>query len=126
MMRRVSCMKNKYLLLFKLFLPFVFLITACGIRDTSDIVLHMEVHTEDMPTEQDMSGDGASEQADSDLGIELGDKIIENASLSYETTNFDEAVDFVNEQIDQHGGQLEYSNKSANASYGYTGDFISM
>lgn len=124
-MRRVSCMKNKHFLLFKLFLPFVFLIAACGIRDTSDSVPHMEMHTEDMANEQNMSGDGATEQADSDLGIELGDKIIENASLSYETTNFDETVDFVNEQIDQHGGQLEYSNKTANASYGY-GDFISM
>src|SRR5690625_2953351 len=100
MMRRVSCMKNKYLLLFMLFLTFVFLITACGIRDTSDNVPHMEIHTEDMATEQDMSGDGAIEQADSDLGIELGDKIIENASLSYETTNFDETVDFVNVKID--------------------------
>ncbi len=45
------------------------------------------MRSEDMAQEQDMSGDGATEQADSELGIELGDKIIENASLSYETTN---------------------------------------
>lgn len=119
-------MKNKHLLFFKLFLSLVFLMAACGVSDTSDNVAHMEMNTEDLANGQDVGTEDTIEQVDRDLSIELGDKIIENASLSYETTDFDNAIDFVNEQIDQHGGQLEYSNKTTSSSYGDTGDFISM
>lgn len=124
-------MKNKQNLLFKLFLPVLFLIAGCSMQDTAEDMSHMDMTTEnmapeDMAREQDMNEEDSTEQADGELDIDLGEKIIENASLSYETTNFDEAIDFVNEQIEEHSSQLEHSSRSTNTSYGDTGDFITM
>lgn len=122
----VKFMKNKRNLFFKLFLPLLLLITACSSRDSSENIAHMDMATEDRSAEQYMAEEDSAEQADGELGIDLGEKIIENASLSYETTNFDEAIAFVNEQISEHSGQLEHSSRSSNSTYSDSGEFISM
>lgn len=115
---------------FKFFPLFLFIMIfglACGKDSTEDTPQH-NMMSEDMPTEESVSEDSDQEAADSgEIGIDLGEQIIENATLVYETTNFDAAVDFVSEEITTHEGMLEHSNRGqANINQGDTGDYISM
>lgn len=120
-------MKNKRLLFNSLLLSMLFLIAACSIRQSTEDTVDMHMVDEEQAIEAGMSGGGeTAQQTENDLGIELGDKIIENANLSYETTHFEETLDFVDQQISEYGGALQHSSRGSNDTFGYTGDFISM
>lgn len=106
----------------------LFLLLACsrGPERSADYEMG-QMDSQDMATEDSAGYDEAADgQADDEIGLDLGEKIIENASLSYETTNFDEATQFVNEQVSEHDGMVEYSHRGQSTYSGQTGSYISM
>lgn len=120
-------MKRNRTLQYLIIFGFAFLLTACSSFDRSNNHANMDTHME-MMSEDHFSGDNqVANESDSDLSLSLGDKIIENAFLRYETTNFDNAVDFVNDQVDAFDGMVEHTvREQTTDSYQYAGDYISM
>lgn len=97
-------------------------LSACGINESSNDSAQME-----MEFIEDVSMDEASDSAGDLVGLGLGEKIIENASLSYETTRFNETLDFINKQLDIFDAVLESSSKGqSSSSYGFMGEYTSM
>lgn len=126
-------MKNKRALALLIFPILLFAsLTACARmgNDSADQGAQMQ---EDIAREQDMAGDGMAGSApdhatDSDEGgLDLGEKIIENASLDFETTEFEDTTAFINNKIEEYGGSLEHSSRGqSSSSYGFIGEYISM
>lgn len=101
----------------------VFTLLACSSMMDDTSVENMGQH--DMATEEtaqvaDM--DMNSAQSDGEISLDLGDKIIENAYLRYETTNFDEALTFVNDQVNAYNGMVEHSQREQSN----PGEYVSM
>ena len=119
-------MKNNRFLFISLILSFFLFLSACSIRQSTEESFDRHLVGEDQAIEEGMVAEDTIEQTENDLGIDLGDKIIEHANLSYQTTHFDEALDFVNQQISEYDGALQHSSRGSNDTFGYTGDFISM
>lgn len=106
-----------------LFVLLSFLMVAC----TQESFEQQDMAIEQAATEEEMFEETEEQQSEEEVGIDLGDKIIENASLSYETTNFDAALEFVSEQIPAHEGLLEHSNRGqGNVNQSEAGDYIAM
>lgn len=110
---------------FLLILILLFFLVACG--SSSDSSEQSEMM---MQSTEDSGWDGADEADDSagnELSLELGDKIIENANLYYETTHFENALEFVNEQVTAFDGMVEHSvREQMGSSYQSYGEYISM
>lgn len=117
-------MNNRQKLFFTLFLPFLFLITACSSQERT---APMDMNSENMATEEFVSEDEASVEDAKNADLDLGDKIIRTASLTYETIAFDEAVNFVHKQMDEFQAQIEHSSQTTNTKYGQeNGEFIQL
>lgn len=117
-------MKNKSCFLYSFIIISLFLLSACAFRvdETSNDSAQME-----MQFEEDGSFEDSVESLDEQSGLDLGEKIIENASLSYETSRFKEASDFINQQLEVFEAVLESSSKGqSSSSYGFVGEYISM
>lgn len=120
-------MKNKQKLLFILFLPFIFLVAACSSQEQTKQTAPMDMTSKDMATEDFVSEEEANTEVAENAELDLGDKIIRTASLTYETVEFDEAINFVHEQMDEFQAQIEYSSQTTNTIYGgKDGEFIQM
>lgn len=118
-------MKRNRIWIFILGLILLFFLAACGA--TSD----MSERSDMMMQSVEESGWDTATEADegnsSDISLELGDKIIENANLYYETTHFENALEFVNEEIEKFEGMIEHSvREQKGTSYEYYGEYISM
>lgn len=116
-------MKNIRSFLFTLFSALL-LLSACTFRtdESSNDSAQMEI---------EYAEDGYMEEENlsvaDEAGLDLGDKIIENASLSYETTRFTETTEFIDEQLDVYEAILESSSKGqSSSSYGFIGEYVSM
>lgn len=119
-------MKNKRSFLFFILSGLVVFISACGAGESSNDSAPMEMEAyEEEYGEMDDTAD--LEGMQNQVGLDLGDKIIENASLSYETTSFKETTEFINKQVDVFDAVLESSSKGqSNSSYGFMGEYLSM
>lgn len=100
------------------------LFSACSFRESTN---------DSAPQDMDVIKEEFSEElADSAVNqdraeLALGDKIIQSASLTYETTHFQEATTFIDEQLADFDAVLENSSKGqSSSSYGFTGEYISM
>lgn len=118
-------MKNKRSFLFSFIILSLFLFSACAFRVDETSNDSAQVEREFM--EDGSFSEEAMEVSDEQVGLDLGDKIIESASVSYETSRFEEATEFINQQLDVFGGVLEGSSKGqSSSSYGFVGEYISM
>lgn len=117
-------MKNKRSFLFSFVILWLVLLSACAFRvdESSNDSAQME-----MQLVEDGSFEEARDSMDEQVGLDLGDKIIENASLSYETSRFKETTEFINQQLEIFDAVLESSSKGqSSSSYGFVGEYISM
>lgn len=118
-------MKNKRSFLFSFIILSLFLFSACAFRVDETSNDSAQVEREFM--EDGSFSEEAMEVSDEQVGLDLGDKIIESASVSYETSRFEEATEFINQQLEVFGGVLEGSSKGqSSSSYGFVGEYISM
>ena len=105
------------------------LFALLGCSSNTDYTAGNDMHEQDMATEEATQMDEMSmdtEQADGEIRLNLGEKIIENAYLRYETTHFDDALSFVNEQVTAHSGLVEYSQREQSAHMDDAGEYVSM
>lgn len=79
----------------------------------------------DMPMEmEDRPGEMAEE---SGQDLDIGEKVIETAYLDFETTHFEEAVEFVNSMLGDFEAAIQHSSRGqSTSSYGYVGDYVSL
>lgn len=93
---------------------------ACGANNASNDSVGYDMASEESTQMNDMV-------VDQDGGLELGEKIIETANMRYETLNFDETLEYVNQEIEAFEAQVENSSRrQSSSSYGFTGERISM
>ena len=112
-------MKNKRSYLSSFIIISLFLLSACAVR--------VDELSNDSEQIADSSIEEVMEAGDEQVRLDLGDKIIENASLSYETSRFKESTEFINQQLEFFEGVLESSSKGqSSSSYGFVGEYISM
>lgn len=106
----------------------LFLLLACAQDSQTTEEYDMGQTTEqDMAAEETAQVDEAADnQGDGEIALNLGDKIIENAYLTYETTNFDAALTYVNEQVTAFDGLVEHSNRGQATYERQPGDYMSM
>lgn len=120
-------MKNKRSFLFFILSVLLVFIFACGASESSNDSAQMEMQLAEDGAFDDIAPEEAFDSVDNQAGLNLGDKIIENASLSYETTSFKETTAFINQQLEMFEGILESSSKGqSSSSYGFVGEYISM
>ena len=82
--------------------------------------------SEEMAQMNDMATSDFDEASDG-AGLELGEKIIETASMSYEAMYFEDTLEYVNQEIEAFEAQVEYSSRwQSSSSYGFLGEHISM
>lgn len=99
------------------------ILAACG---STDRYFGNDMAMEDMAVTNDMDA-GVAEQVAEEQGLDLGEKIIETASVSYEAMDFDETLAFVQDEIEAFQAQIEFSSRWQSASsYGFIGERISM
>lgn len=120
-------MKNKKSFSWAVLLTLLSLaLVACGSYNSSDDSVGYNMASEEMAQMDDMAtsdSDGASDGA----GLELGEKIIETASMSYEAMHFEDTLEYVNQEIAAFEAQVEYSSRwQSSSSYGFLGEHISM
>lgn len=87
-------------------------------NETTQLDMAQETTTEET---QQLQDSGTNE-----VSLVLGEKIIENAYLRYETTNFEDSISFVNEQVEVWKGIVEYSHRSQAQDGVRSGDYVSM
>lgn len=93
---------------------------SCSMNDSSQ----PEMQTEDSAG---MGENSAPQEAADVAELDLGEKIIERASLNYETVEFEESLAFVDQQIAAHQAEVEYSSRwQTTSSYGFIGEHLSM
>lgn len=106
--------------------PLLLLLIACGGSPQDSMGSDREQLAEyDMAVEETSQVDDTADfEEDGEIALDLGDKIIENAYLTYETTNFESALDYVNEQINAFEGLIEHSNRGQAPYSSQSGDYI--
>lgn len=105
------------------------LLLACGGNLSSDDSAGQKTTMEEMPQMNDMAVENPADfdMAQDGAGLELGEKIIETASMSYEAMQFEDTLAFVNQEIEAFEAQVEYSSRwQSSSSYGFLGDHISL
>ncbi len=101
-------------------------LAACGAYNSSDDSAGYNMGSEETAQMNDMATSDFDEASD-DAGLELGEKIIETASMSYEAMRFEDTLDYVNQEIEAFEAQVEYSSRwQSSSSYGFLGERISM
>lgn len=99
---------------------------ACGAYNSSDDSAGYNMASEEMAQMNDMATSDFDEASDG-AGLELGEKIIETASMSYEAMYFEDTLEYVNQEIEAFEAQVEYSSRwQSSSSYGFLGERISM
>lgn len=99
---------------------------ACGAYNSSDDSAGYNMASEEMAQMNDMATSDFDEASDG-AGLELGEKIIETASMSYEAMYFEDTLEYVNQEIEAFEAQIEYSSRwQSSSSYGFLGERISM
>ena len=99
---------------------------ACGAYNSSDDSAGYDMASEEMAQMDDMATSDFDEASDG-AGLELGEKIIETASMSYEAMYFEDTLEYVNQEIEAFEAQVEYSSRwQSSSSYGFLGERISM
>lgn len=108
--------------------PLLLLLIACGGSPQDSMGSDREQLAEyDMAVEETSQVDDTADfEEDGEIALDLGDKIIENAYLTYETTNFESALDYVNEQVNAFEGLVEHSNRGQAPYSSQSGDYIYM
>lgn len=120
-------MKNKRSFIFYILSFLLIFISACGMGESSNDSAQMEMQFVEDDSFEDDVPEEAFDSVDNQAELDLGNKIIENASLSYETTSFKETTEFINEQVEVFDAVLESSSKGqSNSSYGFIGEYVSM
>lgn len=113
--------------LISLLIPLLILLFACSGNPQDSMGSDREQAVYDMATEETAELDEmADNEEDGEITLDLGDKIIENAYLTYETTNFQAALDYVNEQVTAYEGLVEHSNRGQSPYSNQSGDYIYM
>lgn len=101
-------------------------LAACGAYNSSDDSAGYNMGSEETAQMNDMATSDFDEASDG-AGLELGEKIIETASMSYEAMHFEDTLDYVNQEIEAFEAQVEYSSRwQSSSSYGFLGERISM
>lgn len=121
--------KATYRKLARLLTPLLLVLFACSGspqesmgNDGRDQMAASDMAVEETSVEEDI----ADFEESGELALDLGDKIIENAYLTYETTNFESALDYVNEQVNAFEGLVEHSNRGQAPYSSQSGDYIYM
>lgn len=113
--------QKKNVLLYLIF--FIFIFSACAQQNNTEDSKQAQMDSASEPGIETEDTQMAEENGE----LALGEKVIENAHLSYETTDFEGATTYTEEQIEKYEGQLESSSRGqANSSYGFVGEYISM
>lgn len=113
--------------LISLLIPLLILLFACSGNPQDSMGSDREQAVYDMATEETAELDEmADNEENGEITLDLGDKIIENAYLTYETTNFQAALDYVNEQVTAYEGLVEHSNRGQSPYSHQSGDYIYM
>ena len=113
--------------LISLLIPLLILLFACSGNPQDSMGSDREQAVYDMATEETAELDEmADNEENGEITLDLGDKIIENAYLTYETTNFQAALDYVNEQVTAYEGLVEHSNRGQSPYSNQSGDYIYM
>ena len=102
------------------------MLVACGSNDASRDTVGYDMASEDiaqMNKMQVVDNDMAAEEA----GLDLGEKIIETVMVGYEALDFENTLDYVNQQIEAFEAQIESSSRwQSSSSYGFLGERISL
>lgn len=102
------------------------MLAACGSNDASRDTVGYDMASEDIAQMNEMQvvdNDMAAEEA----GLDLGEKIIETVMVGYEALDFENTLDYVNQQIEAFEAQIEYSSRwQSSSSYGFLGERISL
>ena len=94
---------------------------ACGANNVSNDSAGYDMASQEIAQTEDTA------VSNQEQGLELGEKIIETAYLRYETLNFEETLEYVNQEIDTFEAQVENSSRrQSSSSYGFTGELVSM
>lgn len=113
--------------LISLLIPLLILLFACSGNPQDSMGSDREQAVYDMATEETAELDEMADNEEiGEITLDLGDKIIENAYLTYETTNFQAALDYVNEQVTAYEGLVEHSNRGQSPYSNQSGDYIYM
>lgn len=116
--------------LFSFVLIFSFFLVSCAFYqeggETSQAP-DMRMEMDDMPSEMAEDSLQDVEQTAPESDLDIGEKVIETASLDFETTHFDDSLEFVNRTISEFDATIQHSSRGqSTSSYGYVGDYISM
>lgn len=102
------------------------MLVACGSNDASRDTVGYDMASEDIAQMNEMQvvdNDMAAEEA----GLDLGEKIIETVMVGYEALDFENTLDYVNQQIEAFEAQIEYSSRwQSSSSYGFLGERIAL
>lgn len=118
--------KNNRFSLFAFISLISLVLVACGSNDASRDTAGYDMASEDLAQMNEMQvvdNDMAAEEA----GLDLGEKIIETVMVGYEALDFENTLDYVNQQIEAFEAQIEYSSRwQSSSSYGFLGERIAL
>lgn len=118
--------KNNCFSLFAFISLISLVLVACGSNDASRDTVGYDMASEDIAQMNEMQvvdNDMAAEEA----GLDLGEKIIETVMVGYEALDFENTLDYVNQQIEAFEAQIEYSSRwQSSSSYGFLGERIAL
>ena len=118
--------KNNRFSLFAFISLISLVLAACGSNDASRDTVGYDMASEDIAQMNEMQvvdNDMAAEEA----GLDLGEKIIETVMVGYEALDFENTLDYVNQQIEAFEAQIEYSSRwQSSSSYGFLGERIAL
>lgn len=118
--------KNNRFSLFAFISLISLVLAACGSNAASRDTAGYDMASEDLAQMNEMQvvdNDMAAEEA----GLDLGEKIIETVMVGYEALDFENTLDYVNQQIEAFEAQIEYSSRwQSSSSYGFLGERIAL
>lgn len=113
---------------FTMFSLLALILMACASNQSSDFSgMDMDMATEQSSSMHDMEMAESNLEQGVDGELDLGEKIIETASMSYEAVYFDDTLVYVEELIEANDAQVQHSSRwQSSSSYGFLGERISM
>lgn len=100
------------------------MLAACGSNDAARDTARYDMASEDIAQMNEMQVVDNDMAAEED-GLDLGEKIIETVMVGYEALDFENTLDYVNQQIEAFEAQIEYSSRwQSSSSYGFLGERI--
>lgn len=123
-------MKNKQIFNYASLLVLFFILSGCAFQQSeNDSAQTMMDSRQSMDMVQEDTGEEAdySNEGEEFSNLDLGEKIIQTASLDYETTDFEDALAFVNQAVEKYEAKIEHTSRGESSStYGFVGEYISM